>query len=334
MASVSTEKALPRPAPVTVSAGLIMLGSFLVVVLAFSGISELRSIATREVVEKGLKDWPLSAMNLSLDEALNLIQTTSMVAGACAAAMTVLGFYVFQRSRGARAALSVLAVPLLATGLFVGGFMVTLVALATGTLWLQPARNWFNGVAPPSKRDAESVVPAGSAASAAGWPPPLAASLPNDPVAPPSSTPTADRPKAVTVACIAAWAGSAVTALFTAVSLVVLKASPDQVIRELEQQQPELAARGIDGETVISASFIIGGLVILWCIGSLIVTTLAFRRVGWARIVLLVSGGGATILTVFGAIGAVVMLPLLMACVLSISLMMRPEVRVWYAVTP
>lgn len=336
-------KALARPAAVTVSSGVIMIGAFLVVVLAFTGIAELRSIATRKAVEAGLNDWPLSSLNLTLDDALSLIQTTSMVAGACAAAMSVLGFYVFRGSRGARTALSILAVPLIISGSFIGGFMVTLVAVAIGTLWLQPARDWFNGVAPAPKRDGgavwertgrdkESTVPA---ATAADWPPPLAA--PSEPAPPPQhgSVATADtRPKAVTVACIAAWAGSGFTALFIAVSLMVLKASPDQVIRELERQQPELAARGIDGEMVISASFVLGGLVIVWCVVSLVFATLAFRRVGWARVALLVSGGGATILTVFGAIGAVVMLPLLLACVLSISLLMRPEVRVWYAITP
>ena len=44
-------KALARPAAVTVSSGLIMIGAFLVVVLAFSGISELHSIATRKAVD-------------------------------------------------------------------------------------------------------------------------------------------------------------------------------------------------------------------------------------------------------------------------------------------
>ena len=78
------------------------------------------------------------------------------------------------------------------------------------------------------------------------------------------------------MACVAAWAGSAITALFVTISLIVLKASPDQVIRELEQQQPELAARGIDGQTVISASFVLGGLVILWCAVSLVLATSDF----------------------------------------------------------
>ena len=99
-----------------------------------------------------------------------------MVAGACGAAMVVLGFYVYRGNRGARVAVSVLAFPLLVSGFYVGGFMVTLVAIATGTLWLQPARDWFNGVAPTPKREIarwrrrQNRVPA---ASAAGWPPPL-----------------------------------------------------------------------------------------------------------------------------------------------------------------
>ena len=47
-----------------------------------------------------------------------------MVAGGCAAAAAILGYHVLQRSRGARIALTVLAVPLFVSGLVTGGLPV------------------------------------------------------------------------------------------------------------------------------------------------------------------------------------------------------------------
>ena len=332
MALVSDQKTLARPAPVTLSAGLIILGSVSVIALAFAGIAELRSIETREAVEASLKEWPLKSLDLTLDSALSLIRAASMIAGACAAAAAVLGIFLFRRNRAARLGLSVLAIPLLVTGLATGGFMATLVAVSTVTLWLQPARDWFDGIAPAAgaaNRERTERKKSPAAAGSPEWPPPASTEviIPRKPVVSDSDA----RPKSVTVACVTSWVGTGFTLLFVALSLAVLSADPERVLVEVEKQQPEAISQGLTGDALISASFVVGGIVIGWCLLAILFATLAYRRSRWARIALLFSAAAATVLTAIGSIGAVFLLPLLMACVMTISLLMRPEVRTWYA---
>ena len=98
---------------------------------------------------------------------LDALRVTLMVTAACAAATAILGWYVLQRSRGARVASSVLAVPLFLSGLFVsglvgGGMFSAVVVAAIVMLWFQPARDWFDGVtrAPlPAPEPAPKPVP-------------------------------------------------------------------------------------------------------------------------------------------------------------------------------
>lgn len=323
---MSDEKTLPRPAPVTLSAGLIVFGSLTVVALAFTAIANLRSLETRTAVESALKEWPLKGSGLSLDDVLRVMQVSSMIAGACAIACAILGGYLFTRNVGARKGLSILALPLLITGVATGGFIVTIVFVSIITLWLQPARDWFNGVAgPPRERPAAASARAGGS----GWP---ATNVPSQIVAPPPSPDT--RPSAVKTACIAAWVSTALVLLATALSLVVVRTSPDQVLAELERQQPEILAQEVTVDMIVSATFVFGSVVIVWCVFSLIFTTLAFRRVPWARLALMGSGGAASVAMLLVVIGAVFVLPLLLACVLSVSLLLRPEVREWYAASP
>jgi len=303
---------------VTVSSWLIMIGSATVILLAFAGISELRSVETRTVVRDSIKQWPLNQLGLDLDSALRLIQISSMIAGGCAAATTILGFYAFQRNRQARIALSVLAPILLVTGLATGGFLVTMVAVASLTLWLQPARDWFNG------------VPASARPNPVNSPSPRALNEPDRQQGARSVAPSIGRPKAVTTACLAAWGGSGLALLFTALSLAVLRSNPDAVIAELEKQQPEAFANGVTADLLISTSYVVGGLVIVWSVATLVLTTLVFRGVPWARIALIASGSTATVLTLFAAIGAAVMLPMVLVCALSVSMLLRPEARSWF----
>ena len=72
-----------------------------------------------------------------------------MVTGLCAAASAVLGFFVLQRHRGARIALSIIVVPILLANLvtapLTGGLLGALIAAATVIMWTGPARDWFAG---------------------------------------------------------------------------------------------------------------------------------------------------------------------------------------------
>lgn len=128
-----------------------IIGSALVVASVFAQIGALDSLDTRRGIEETLAQPPLDTLDLSVSEVLDAIRVLAMVTGACAAATAILGWQVMQRSRPARLALSILAVPMFLAGLVAGGFTTSLVAAAAVILWLQPARAWLDGDPVPER---------------------------------------------------------------------------------------------------------------------------------------------------------------------------------------
>ena len=113
MERVSEPSTTPaRPPQVTVAAWMIMVGSVFVVLLVWDRIAGLHSLDTREALQPILDDPRMKDAGIQLADLLAVIRVVSMVAAGCATAMVVLGYQTLQRSRGARLALTVLAVPL------------------------------------------------------------------------------------------------------------------------------------------------------------------------------------------------------------------------------
>lgn len=152
---MSEPATLPRPRQVTMAAWMIIGGSLLVVLTVFDRMAGLNSLDTREAITLFLSEPPGDGLGLSVSEAIATIRVLSMVAGACAAAAAILGFHVLRRHKGARIALTVLAVPLFLTGFATGGFLSSLVAASALMLWLEPSRDWFAGRPPREKRRSE-----------------------------------------------------------------------------------------------------------------------------------------------------------------------------------
>ena len=124
----------PRPRQVTLVAWLTMVGSVIVVVLVFDRIAGLHTLETRQSVEKFLAEPPGSDLGVGVDGVLSVIRTLAMVAAGCATAAAILGYQVLRRSRSARLALTVLAVPLFFAGLVTGGFVSSLVAASAARI--------------------------------------------------------------------------------------------------------------------------------------------------------------------------------------------------------
>ena len=162
-----TETKLERPRQVTMAAWMIMGGSVLLVGAVFERVSTLHRLETQDAVRQFLAEPPANGFGLDLEGALTILRTMSMVTAGCAAAAAILGYHVLKRNRGARIGLTVLAVPLFIAGFVIGGFLSSLVAVSAVMLWLAPARDWFDGVAPSPREQP------GSAAADPEWPPPL-----------------------------------------------------------------------------------------------------------------------------------------------------------------
>ncbi|MCW2792818.1 MAG: hypothetical protein JWO76_1916 [Nocardioides sp.] len=339
----------PRPRQVTLAAWLIMLGSVFVVLSAFERVAGLQTLETQQSVERFLSEPPGDGLGLGVQGVLDLLRTLAMVAGGFAAAAAILGYHVLRRSRSARLALTILALPLFVTGLVAGGFMSSVVAAAAVMLWFQPARDWFDGIArearpelapapapeapPPPRTEARPVVGFGSSdkpSTVAG--PPASPSFPTAAPGWPTEPTRAGsaRPPAVIWACLMTWACAGLAVVLMGASIAVLAGNPDLVLDELRRQNPDLAAQGVTDTMVLNVTFVLGGIIVAWSLAAVALAVLTFRRVNWARIALVVSAALAAVLCLLATITQVLMALPLAACVVTLALLVRPDIRAWF----
>ena len=169
-----------RPRQLTMAGAFVIGASVLLVLTAFDSLANLTSVERRESLGETLSEPPFDGLGVTISEALAVMRVGLMVAAAGAAAAAVLGVFVLQRHRGARVALSVVAVPLLLSTFVTGDLLGALVAGATLVLWTGPARDWFAG-RPVRQLNKATRGDRGSDDSAQGsWPPPAP---PQDPAA-------------------------------------------------------------------------------------------------------------------------------------------------------
>lgn len=362
--------ALPRPRQVTIAGWMVMACSVAVVLTVFQQIAGLHTLDTREAVQRLLDAPPFEGTGLSVDEVIGVVRVLSMVAAACATATAILGWHVLQRSKSSRVALTVLAVPLFVTGLGTGGLLSTAVLAAALLLWLQPARDWFDGrwqPAPPAPSSPTSgrtsapptspptsppASPPGSGQEQprpyAGWPPPQqswpppAATLP-PPAAPRAAPPAAPsaagtpvpsvgRPPAVVAAAVLTWVCSVLLGgLFVAGSLWLM-ASPDPLMDEMTRQHPELISDGsVTVDMVRAMLAVVASVIGLWVLTSCVAAVFVLRRAAWARIVLLVSSAVAALgLVALTVLNFAMVLPLVGAAGV-VALLLRRDVSAWFS---
>ena len=327
-----------RPPQVTLAGWLVVGGSVLVVLLSFGEVGNLRSLETRESIQDYLSRPPGSDLGLSVSGAQTLLRVALMVAAATATATAILGWQVLQRSRAARVALSLLAVPLFVTGLVGGGFASAVVTAAIVMLWFQPARDWFDGISRPAPRSVEAPPPPAPEPTGRDplldLPPPTQPPLhPTPYAARPARTavPIADRrPAAVTWACVLTWVFSLSALGLFAATLVVLAAEPQQLVDEMHRQNPDLADQLSDSATRAVLYSVSGGFV-LWSLAAAGLAVLVWRRVAWAAVLLMVSAGLAGAVCLVMVVGSFVMVVPLAACAAALALLLRSESRAWFS---
>jgi hypothetical protein len=334
---------LPRPRQVTMAGWMIIGGSILVVATVFETVTNLHTLETREAVSQFLSQPPGEGLGLDVPGALLVLRTVSMVAAGCAAVAAVLGFHVLRRHRGARLGVTVVAVPLFLTGMVTGGFLSSVVAASSLLLWLEPSRNWFDGVRPPTPPGQSG----GRRASApqASWPPPLpreqtppTAPGPHQGFGTPAAAPASDvnqpperRPGAVMWACVLTWVLSGMAALMMGLSALVIALEPQLVFDELQRQNPDLSTQGVTDRAVQVATYVTAGVTIVWALAATVLAVLVVRRVAWARIALLASAAGAGGACLVASLGSVLMVVPAFGCAVAFSLLLRPDVRAWFA---
>jgi hypothetical protein len=160
-----------RPPQATVAGWLVVGGSVVVVLMALGQGAVLHSLDTQDAVEEYLSSPPGDQLGLGVQGMLTLLRVVWTVTAVSAAATAILGWYALHRSKGARLALSALAVPLFITSFFFVGLpgasaFPAMVTAAIVMLWFQPSRDWYDGItrvapAPPPPLPAPPTAPTG-----------------------------------------------------------------------------------------------------------------------------------------------------------------------------
>ena len=313
-----------------------MVGSLIVVAMVFDRIGGLHTLETRESVERFLAEPPGAELGIGVDGAITVLRVVSMVAAGCATAAAILGYQVLRRSRSARLALTVLAVPLFLSGMVTGGFVSSVVAASAVMLWLQPSRSWFEGkaAAVPAPPAARQIAPPPSATPVQQLPaqqPPTHQPRAQVRSSASATGPAADRPRPVVAACALTWVSSGLVALGLLLTAVVLAVDPDPLLDEVHRQRPDLAEQGVSDGMLIGVSRVISAVVVLWCVAAVVLAALVYRRIDWARVVLLVSAGISAAVCLVGLVaGGFLLVVPLAAAVGSFVLLVRPDSRLWF----
>lgn len=316
-----------RPRQVTLAGWLIMIGSAIVVAMVFERIGGLHTLETRESVEKFLAEPPGSDLGVGVDGIITLLRVTSMVAAGCATAAAILGYQVLRRSRSARLALTVIAVPLFLTGMVTGGFVSSVVAAAALMLWLQPSRDWFREPGTTTSAPRTGAL-APRTSSPVGTPTPAAWVPPTAEVSAPTGVP---RPSTVLRAAMLTWIFSGLTALGLIVTAVLVAVSPDTILDDVHRRSPDLEEQGISDDLLLGVTFVMIAALIVWCIGSAVLAALVLRGIDWARIVLIISAAIAGVLSLLALFaGAFLLVLTLTASVSTILLLVRPDTAAWF----
>ncbi|WP_157953161.1 hypothetical protein [Nocardioides allogilvus] len=313
----------PRPRQTTMAGVMVMLASSFVVLSVWDTVSRLRSIETRESIEKFLADAPGSGLDLSVESMIQVLHVLAMIAAVCSVAAVALGWQVLQGSRQARLVLSLLAVPIFLTGLVAGGFMSSVVAIAAGMLWFSPSREWLAGkpIPEPARPLRAEQAPTGTArpelppTSSTGWS--VGAPAPDQ------------RPDPVKVAFVLTVVVAGIVLVLTLVSLALLATQSDLVLEELRRQNPDLEEQGVSESLLLTTAFVSGGLATLWSGLAVVLAVLTARRRAWAAKGLLISSALCAFFCIVAALGSPVALIPALAALTTVSCLRRPDVRAW-----
>lgn len=335
MSEPRTGEKLLRPRQVTMAGWLIIVGSVAVVLTVFAQVSTLNSLDTSRALEEALSRPPASGLGISVADAQLALRISAMVAGACAAAAAILGWQVLQRSKSARIALAVLALPLFVTGVASGGLLSSVVVASAVMLWLQPARDWFDGRQPTRAPQPLAVPSAPTPSAPTPSSPQQAGPLAVTPEPLRHVGPTAPagqrqpRPSPLVWACVLTWAMTGLAAGLMALSVLVLLAAPETMIEEITRQRPELANQGIAVDSIRSVAVVSASLIVAWCAIAAALAVMVWRGVSWAHLSLIVSAAMAALLCLVGLIVNPLLILPLGACAATITLLVRSEVRWW-----
>ncbi|GAB2973463.1 hypothetical protein [Nocardioides montaniterrae] len=351
-----SDAAPPRPGQATFAALLIGVGSVLAIAVAWERIAGLYTIEMQDTLAKLAKDEPFGGM--SAEGLATTFRILCVIGGGASAAATILAVQAWQRSKGARVALTCLVPLIIAGWMGTSGFFEPIVLAGIALLWMPPTRDWFEGREwqpavrggygpaagptpvlrqPRQPADGEKPVARPPGESAPPWasaPPPTTDAM-SGPVPAqwsgsayePLQGPT--RPPAMVWACTLTWIGTALVGGLLAVTAALLAFAHDQYFKVV-RDRGMLEGTGISEHQLQTSVIVAASIGIPACLlAALLAVGVMLGRPVWARLLLAALSSIVGIACVaLALVNPPMVLPGLVALLVAF-LLARPEVVEW-----
>jgi hypothetical protein len=343
---------------------MVVIGSLFSIFTAFEVVGRVRSIGTREAIERFLSEPPGSGMGLEVESVIQVLQGTATAAAVIAAMTAVLGFFAVRGDRRARTGLAVLAIPLFVTGLAIGGFLTSLVAAACGLLFVSPSREWYDGKpipastfggsgsagsgstpdglhdAPPEQQAGSQTGPTQPGAGQPGEQPGAAPHPYGVPHSSPYGTATQQpwaapaerrpaRPPSVSIAVALTLVASSIVLLLSLVGLVAVAAAPDLMIDEMQRTRPDLLEQGLTREAIVVTALATAGVLVVASLLAIGFAIALVTRKRWGATGLLVMCVLTAVFSMLAAISSLVALLPGVAAMLVLVNVRHRETQAW-----
>jgi hypothetical protein len=184
--------------------------------------------------------------------------------------------------------------------------------------------------APAPERPAPAAYPFGSRPDP-GWAPPAFDQQPLTPSWAAGTVQDPDRrPPGVVVAAALTWLFAGITALVFLLIVAMLMFGQDALVEAL-RADARFDELNVSVDDLLAVVWVVSAIAIFWSVCALILAVLAFRRVGWARIGLVVS---AAMTMLFSLGGLPASLLLMVPAAATVVLLFTGGANAWYARRP
>lgn len=334
-----SEPGSTRPRQVTMAVWLACGASLALIINAASTMADLNSLQMRERLQAGFDE---AGVDLDPAAALPWLQVAIYVAGVVAAITFVSAIYVGKRDPKARILVTIGAVLVFLSGIFIDPILAAMVAVSATLLWSGQANDWFAGRPPqPSPQTAAlATTPASRTQSTEERPPPAY----RPPSADLSEVFAADgiaaagaqmavlspRPRQVTLAGLLTVVLSSAVAFWLFGAAVAAASDVNGELRKRFDADPRFAEAGLDYATVKAMVVALMGAVGVWALVAVVLGVLLLRGVSWSRIALLISASVAGAAAVLAGLAFWGFFLIAAACVAVIRLIAGPPASTWF----
>ena len=186
------------------------------------------------------------------------------------------------------------------------------------------------GSPPPYGQSGQGQQPTQWPAEQQSYPPPYQQSYPPYGGGYPGQQQDPDkRPATVAIAAWLTWVFSGLTLLVFGLMLVAVLAARQEFL-DAVRAEPQFQNHDISADDLVATLWVVAAIFMFWCLSAIVLAVLAYRRVNWARIMLVVSAALTALLALI-AIGSVISALHLLVAGAVVVLLFTGGANPWYS---